>query len=283
MRFDMKSALQKLMSLVVCGLTFGFTAVAHAEVQGEANWFTMPRDASAEGHRIDWLINITNVFITILFIIMVIWMVWAVFAHNERHEADYDHGDSRHHVTVALAISAVIFTIVDGNLFYHAVKDLTEVFWAYEELEKRPDLVRIEVNARQWIWQARYPGPDGEFNTEDDPITVNDIRIPVGRPVIMQLGSPDVIHNLYLPNFRAKMDAIPGTVNQMTFEAKETGEYDLACAQHCGANHYKMKGKLTVLSDADYTSWLAQLSTDSKQVYDEKDTEANWGWSWKKI
>ena len=258
------------------------SAAAWADVPKETGW-SMPVDASQDGHRISWLIDITNVFITILFVVMVIWMVWAVFAHNEKHEAEYDHGDSRHHVTVALTISAIIFVVVDGNLFYNATKDLTEVFWNFDKALSTEGHVKLEVNARQWLWQGRYPGPDNKFNTKDDAITTNDIRIPVDTPVIIQLASPDVIHNMYLPNMRVKMDAVPGSVNQFWFQAKTTGQYEIGCAQHCGQAHYKMRGILTVLPRAEYDEWVAAQSRDAAQLYDPEAKEANWGWSWKKI
>jgi cytochrome c oxidase subunit 2 len=79
------------------------------------------------------------------------------------------------------------------------------------------------------------------------------------------------------------MDAIPGTVNRMVFEAKDTGQFEIGCAQHCGANHYKMRGILTVLPRDEYEAWVAQASKDSQQVFDANDSEAQWGWDWKKI
>jgi len=272
---------RKFFGLLAGGWALGISALASAQVPTESG-YGPPRDVSVDGHRIDWLIDVTNVFIGILFVIMVVWMVWAVFVHNERHTAEYDHGSSRHAVTIALVISALIFFIVDGNLFYHSTKDLSEAFWNYER-HGGTGAVRIEVNARQWIWQARYAGPDGRFNTQDDALTVNDVRVPVNTPVMVQLGSPDVIHNFYLPNFRVKMDAVPGTVNVMVFEAKETGQFEIACAQHCGVNHYKMRGVLTVLPKEEFDRWAAQVSTDSAAVYLEEDEEAHWGWDWKKI
>jgi cytochrome c oxidase subunit 2 len=141
--------------------------------------------------------------------------------------------------------------------------------------------VRIEINAHQWAWSARYAGPDGKFNTADDVVTLNDIRVPEGAPIILELASTDVIHSFYLPNFRTKQDAMPGMVNRLWFEAKETGEFDIGCAQHCGINHYKMKALLTVLPKADYARWLAEASANAARAFDPADTVAQWGWDWK--
>jgi cytochrome c oxidase subunit 2 len=249
--------------------------------------FGMPHDASVDGHRIDWLINVTSVFVVILFIIMCVWMLYASLKHNQTHTAEYDHGNSRHAVTVALGISAVIFFVVDGNLFVNATIDLSKAFWNFPEVEARGDVLRIEVNAHQWAWDARYAGPDGIFSSRDKPssddvVTLNDIRVPVGTPVLIQLASTDVIHSFFLPNFRVKQDAMPGMVNRLTFEAKETGEFDIGCAQHCGTNHYKMKARLTVLSKEDFARWVKEQSELSARAFEPK-ADTNWGWAWKEI
>jgi cytochrome c oxidase subunit 2 len=241
----------------------------------------LPRDVSVEGHRIDWLIKMTMGFVTILFVVMCVWMVWACLKHNEGHTAEYDHGDARHQIRFAAGLSALIFFVVDGNLWFNSTMDVNQVFWNFDGAEAKPDALRIEVNAHQWAWDARYAGADGKFNSKDDIVTLNDIRVPVNTPVIIELASADVIHSFYLPNLRIKQDAMPGMINRMWFEAKETGEFDIGCAQHCGTNHYKMKGKLTVLSKEDYAKWAAEMSADGARVFSEDDAGAHWGWDWK--
>ena len=285
--------------LAMTGTVFG--AVQEEEPPRWGYLVDYPRDFSVDGYRIDWLIDITLFFITILFVIMCVWMVWACFFHNKDHTPDYDHGDTKHSAVVALLVSSVIFLIVDGNLFVNSVIDLDEAFWNYshaETIEGEPRAsctsgelsasveggcaVRVEVNARQWAWQVRYAGIDGEFNTPDDITMLNDVYVPTGAPVIIQLGSPDVIHSFYLPNFRVKMDAMPGMINRMWFQAREdgVGEYDIGCAQHCGTHHYKMKGKLTVLPPEEFKAWAEEASKLARQTYDPNDSAANWGWDW---
>ena len=272
---------KRMSGVLVWIWTMAITGVAFADVPRDHGW-GMPPDVSLDGYRIDWLINITNVFITILFVVMVVWMLWSVLAHNEKHTAEYDHGDSKHHVMVALGISAFIFIVVDGNLFYNAAKDLTQAFWNFEKAEAAANHVKIEVQGRQWIWEARYAGPDGKFNTSDDALSTNDIRIPVNAPIIFQVTSPDVIHSLSFVNFRVKVDTVPGSVNHLWMQAKETGQFEISCGQHCGQAHYKMKGLLTVLPESEYKEWVAQKSRDSVQIYDAKAQAANWGWPWRK-
>jgi cytochrome c oxidase subunit 2 len=258
------------------------SAVAFADPIPEDGW-GMPRDVSKHGHRIDWLLDVTNAFVALLFIIMCIWMFWAVTRHNEDHEAEYDHGDSKHHVAIAMLISALVFFVVDGNLWFNATVDVNTIFWNFELPEKDPNVVRIEVNAHQWAWDARYAGPDGKFNTQDDVVVLNDIRVPVGVPVTFQLASTDVIHSFYLPNLRVKQDAMPGMITRLWFVAEETGEFDIACAQHCGIHHYKMKGRLTIMPMEDYQSWISSMSEMHARGYDANDTGAHWGWEWERL
>jgi cytochrome c oxidase subunit II len=243
----------------------------------------LPRDVSQEGWRIDFLMNITHVFNIILFVIMCVWMGMACFRHGRSHTAEYDKGESKRSVKIALTLSAVIFLIVDGNLFVNTIVDLNDAFWNFDAVNKNPKTVRIEVNAHQWAWDGRYAGTDGKFGTEDDVVVWNDFKIPKDTPVYLQLASTDVIHSFYLPNFRSKMDAVPGQVNHMLVQAKETGEFDIGCAQHCGTHHYKMRGQLTVLSEADFQQWLAEASTSSQRGFDADDQAAHWGWDWKEF
>jgi len=268
--------------LVAILVLYGMPLDVFAAVEKETG-YDMPRDVSLDGHRITWLINITMWFLVVLFVIMVIWMAIAMFKHDESHPAEYDHGDAGKQIAVALSISAVIFLVVDGNLYVNAMVDLDEVFWNFGEYDDNPETIKIEVNAHQWAWDGRYAGPDGKWNTQDDAITLNDIRVPVNRPVLLQLTSSDVIHAFNLPNMRVKTDAVPGTVSPLVFQAKETGEFDIACAEHCGAFHYKMKGKLTVLSQEDYDLWLSEVSHQSSLAYNPDDADAHWGWPWKEL
>lgn len=243
----------------------------------------LPVDASADGHRIDWLIGVTNGLTGVLFLLMTGWILIAAFKHNEKHTAVYDHGTSKRSMFIALGMAGSVFVVVDGNLFVNSTMDLETVYHNFEEAEKDPNALRLEVNAHQWAWDLRYPGPDGKFNTKDDIVRLNDLKIPVDTPIIVEVASTDVLHAFNLPNMRTKVDAVPGQINKIWFKAKLTGEYDIGCAQHCGTNHYKMKGLLTVLSKEEYAKWAKEASAIAERAYDEKDEAAHWGWDWKDI
>lgn len=242
-----------------------------------------PPDVSEFGHNVDWLIDVTNLFCAILFAIMCGIMLMTFLKHGKNHKAEYDHGNGKSQVMTALAISSVIFLIVDGNLFVNSTKDVFGTFWNFEMVEKDPKTVRIEIQGRQWMWQARFAGKDGKFNTKDDPLSDHELVVPVNTPILLQMASPDVIHTFALPHFRIKQDAMPGMINMMWFQGKEEGEYPVVCLQHCGVNHYQMQGKLRVVSKEAYERWLTLKAKDAEDVWDDKDAEAHWGWEWKKI
>lgn len=242
--------------------------------------YGLPRDASEDGHRVDRLIQLTTVAGALIFAVVAAVLLWALVRHGRRHSADYQPG-SRRSIGAVVGFVALVAVVVDGTLFVHTLADMGGVFWNFAAAEAQPGTVRIEVEAHQWAWQARYPGPDGRFSTEDDVVTVNDVRVPVGAPVLVQLASVDVIHSLNLPHFRVKQDAVPGQITRLTFRPKVEGEYEIACAQHCGPNHYKMRGVLTVLPPDRYRAWLSAAEADARRAFDPDDAEARWGWEWR--
>lgn len=272
----------------VTGCAAGASAWAVAAIAAAApqpgSGYGLPVDVSADGHRIDWLIGVTNFLTALLFVFMVGWIFYAVFKHNSKnHEAAYDHGDSRRSMFVVLGMSGAVFFIVDGNLFFNSTMDLENVFHNFEKVEQDPRTLRVEINAHQWAWDTRSAGPDGKFNTKDDIISLNDLRIPIDTPVIFEVASSDVLHAFNLPNFRAKVDAVPGQINRFWIQAKTVGEYEIGCAQHCGTNHYKMRGQITVLSKEDYARYADEASKNSARLFDDADKDAHWGWDWKGI
>jgi cytochrome c oxidase subunit 2 len=240
-----------------------------------------PRDASVDGARVDSLIHYTIAATTVIFLIVGAVLLVALVRHRRGHPAVHSHG-SKVSIGVALGFVGLVAVVVDGYLFTHTIIDMRRFFWNFAAAEERPDTVRIEVQAHQWAWLARYPGPDGKFNTPDDAVTLDDVRVPVGAPVLIQLASVDVIHSFNLPHFRVKRDVVPGEITKLTFQARTAGEYEIACAQHCGPNHYKMRGVLTVLSPERYRDWLRTAAADARRAYDPDDAEAHWGWEWRK-
>ncbi len=238
-----------------------------------------PLDASLDGFRNDALFNITTVMVSVLFVIMTGILVWAVVMHRDgRHRAHYEHGVGRRHLLFTAVITAVIFFGVDGTLLVDSYLDLDQALWHFPTEADHP--LEIEVWAQQWAWNVRYAGPDGKFGTPDDIVTLDDVHVPLGRPVLVHLRSKDVVHSFYLPNFRVKQDAVPGATTRLWFAAKRPGRYEIGCAQHCGVNHYKMRAWLTVESAEAFDAWTRAAAAEAEKKYDPEDSDAHWGWPW---
>jgi cytochrome c oxidase subunit 2 len=138
--------------------------------------------------------------------------------------------------------------------------------------------VTVQVTAQQFMWNFHYPGADGKFGrtdlrlvtptnligldekdeaSKDDIVTAGEMHVPLNRPVVVRLRSKDVIHSFHLPFQRVKQDAVPGLAIEVTFTPNRADAFEIACAELCGNNHYKMKGMLTVdASQADFDAWL---------------------------
>jgi len=119
----------------------------------------------------------------------------------------------------------------------------------------------VGVSANQFEWNATYPGADGRLGTADDlAAPINILHFPVGVPVIIELQSTDVIHSFFIPVLRVKQDAVPGRPVRLWFEATQSGQHELACAELCGLGHYRMRGQVTLEDPASFEAWLAELA-----------------------
>lgn len=115
---------------------------------------------------------------------------------------------------------------------------------------RRPpeNALEVSVVGQQWMWKFQHP--DGQRE-------IDELHVPVGRPVRLTMASQDVIHSLYIPAFRLKYDVIPGRFTQMWFEATKTGEFHIFCAEYCGTNHAQMIGTIIVMEPREYQQWLS--------------------------
>ncbi|NJN99493.1 MAG: cytochrome c oxidase subunit II [Anaerolineales bacterium] len=120
---------------------------------------------------------------------------------------------------------------------------------AYFNLYRPPiDALEIYIVGKQWMWKAQHPEGQDE---------INELHVPVNRPVRLIMTSQDVIHSFYIPAFRVKQDVLPGRYTSMWFEATEPGTYHLFCTEFCGTDHAEMGGSVIVMPEAEYQQWLA--------------------------
>jgi cytochrome c oxidase subunit 2 len=156
------------------------------------------------------------------------------------------------HGSIALELTWTLIPLVLAMIMFAWGADL------FFRLSRPPrDAMEITVVGKQWMWKIQHPDGTRE---------INELHVPVGRPVRITLGSEDVLHNFSLPAFRVKMDAVPGRLTTLWFEATKVGTYHLFCAEYCGTNHSAMIGQVTVMLPEDYEAWLGGGRTTGTPV-----------------
>lgn len=231
----------------------------------------LPFDASVSGHWIDGLFYLAFWLTLVTFIIVIGILSFFLIRYRavKGRKSVYDDGENSKARLFTVLFAIFIFIVIDLNLAFH-----DHVAWEHAiggPVKGTP--LKIQVFAQQFAWNIRYAGPDGRFNTPDDVVSINQMHVPVGQPVLLQMRSKDVIHSFFLPNFRIKQDVVPGMVTMMKFHPAKQGEYDIACAEHCGLGHYRMRGLLKVESKENFDQWI--VSKIKQPTASE-----NWGWEW---
>lgn len=229
----------------------------------------MPVDASADGWRIDRLLHTTAAMTGVLAALLCGLLVFAALRGRQRAgraRPGGSRGDTWRAILLPVGVTTVIFLVVDGNLWLTSMRDLYGAYLATDSAEREPGAVRIEINAQQWMWNVRHAGLDGRFATDDDVVTSGEMRVPVGRAVVVQLASSDVVHSFFLPHFRVKLDAVPGRIATTWFRPVAPGSYEIACTQHCGVHHHLMRGVVTVMEPGDFDRWVADGSRDALRI-----------------
>lgn len=220
-----------------------------------------PENASLDGGRIDSLFWVMFWVLTPFLIAVVGFVVYCFVRYRARD------GQKASHITgfrTALGTVAIAGLLLALEVPFDIVQ---ERVWAdaRANFPKEESAVQVQVYAEQFAWNFRYAGKDGKFGTADDLTTLNNLRIPVDKPVILTMRARDVIHSFWIPNFRVKMDVLPGSTHRLWFQAIKTGTFEIACAELCGLGHYRMRGLLTVVGAEDYDRWLKQQAKDLEE------------------
>src|SRR5882724_10175195 len=251
-------------------------------------WLGLPRDASTHGAQLDYLNGLVHWLMLVLFVGWGLFFLYTLvrFRKGRNPVASYE-GAKSHFSTYGEAGIAIIEVIL---LVGFAVP-----IWAkrVSQVPKPGEAVTIRVIAQQFAWNVQYPGPDGVFGrlkvpqvgaeanstleldlgdpaAKDDILALNQIHLPVNKPILIELSSRDVIHSFFLPYMRVKQDAIPGIMIPIYFTAKDVTPaasqfpdcaanhdcWEIACAQLCGASHYRMRCNMTANTAEGYDKWL---------------------------
>jgi len=248
-------------------------------------WMGLPALAAVNGEQIDGLIGWMHVFMLFLFVGWGGFFLYALFRFRRSRNPVANYTGVRSHASSYLEIAVAVVEAV--LLFAFSVP-----LWAarVDRLPSPNEALQVEVTPEQFAWNFHYAGPDGVFGktdiklidlqsnplgldksdpaAKDDVTTVNQLYVPVNKPIIVRLKSKDVIHGFNVPEFRVKQDAVPGltipiwfipnitTAEMRTRTGKPEFQYEIACAQLCGLGHYRMRGFVNVLTAEEFQKWL---------------------------
>lgn len=235
-------------------------------------WWTTP--LASNWQPMDDTLAITLVITGIFFIAINVFVAYMLvrFRHREGRRAAHEPENRKLERWLIGGTTVGIMALLAPGL----------VVYANYVREPRDALV-LEVLGQQWQWRFRFPGEDGKLGATDarfvsatnpfgiDPadragqddllIAGNEVHLPLGKPVLVLMRSNDVLHDFFVPNFRARMNMVPGQVSRFWFTPAVAGRYEALCAQLCGVGHPNMRGYVVVEDPAAYQAWHAALPT----------------------
>jgi cytochrome c oxidase subunit 2 len=237
----------------------------------------LPEVASAHGNKVNDFIVYVHWLMFVLFVGWLIYFAFTLFKFNAKRTPKANYHGVQHHGSSYIEVAVVL--VEAGLLIFLAIPLWGEVMGKFP---KESESTEIQIVGQQFAWNARYAGLDGKFgaqdmkfvaennmfgvdpadtNGKDDIQVLNEIHVPVDKPVICYISSKDVIHSFRIVSMRATQDAIPGMRIPMWFKPVKTGTNQIYCAQLCGAGHAAMAGgRLIVDTKADYDTWLKKKS-----------------------
>ena len=237
----------------------------------------LPVLTSEHGKNVDQLVIYVHLLMAVLFVGWFGYFVYALFRFRKTKNPKADYVGVTSHASTYVE---VLVAGVEGILLFAVAIP----FWAkaVDKFPSEKEATLVRVVAQQFAWNFRYPGKDGEFgkqemklvgptnpwgidpndpNGKDDIATLNELHVPVNKPVIVYISSKDVIHSFKVIALRITQDAIPGMIIPSHFTALKSGKYQINCAQLCGNGHYGMaQGYLIVDSPEDYKKWMDEKS-----------------------
>ena len=237
----------------------------------------LPVQASTHAADIDHLISIVHWLMLVLFVGWGSFFVFVLFRFRAGANARADYHGAKGKLSKFLEIGIVVVEAV--LLVFYAIPAWATRVTAFPS---ENEATVVHVVAEQFAWNIHYPGADGKFgrtdvnlvssdnplgldrtdpNAKDDVTTINQLTLPVDKPVLVKLTSKDVIHSFGLYEMRVKQDAIPGLDIPVWFVPNRIGDYEITCSQLCGLGHFRMRGFLNIRSDADFKKFLADNAT----------------------
>jgi cytochrome c oxidase subunit II len=210
----------------------------------------MPLAASAQAGPIDWLWNLEVMTISFLFALIVGPMMYSlvVFRRKKGDTTDAEHIEGNTNLEITWTIVPLFIVMVFA---YLGAGNLAEV------RRVDPSAMVVKVTGFQWAWSFEYP----TFG-----VTSDELHVPEGRQILLQMTSNDVIHSFWVPEFRVKQDLVPGRITELRFTPTVIGNYAVRCAEICGTAHAYMVSPVIVSSQADFDTWMAEQVVLAEQA-----------------
>ncbi|MBI4486610.1 MAG: hypothetical protein HY655_11425 [Acidobacteria bacterium] len=236
------------------------------------NYLGLPIAASTHAGDIDQMIVLVHWLMLMLFVGWGAFFVFVLFRFRKGANPTASYVGAKGKIAKSTEVIVAVIEVI--LLVGYAIPA-----WALRvtDFPAENEAVVVRVVAEQFAWNMHYAGPDGRFgrtdiklvspdnpigldredaNAKDDVATINQLNVPVDRPILVHLSSKDVIHSFGLYEMRVKQDAIPGMDIPVWFIPNRTGEYEIACSQLCGLGHFRMRGFVTVQSADEYRQWM---------------------------
>ena len=234
-------------------------------------WFT---PLASNWGAVDLTIDITFWVTGVVFVAVNLFLAYCVYRYRYREDAvaDYEPENKKLEAWLTGVTAIGVAAMLAPGLFV----------WA-DFVNVPEDAAEVEILGQQWHWSSRYPGEDGKFGivdarliTDENPFGMNpddpngqddllvasaEVHFPVDKPVKVLLRAKDVLHNFTVPQFRVKMDLVPGLVSYLWLTPTRVGEFEIMCEELCGIGHFAMRGKVVVDGQADFDAWLASQRT----------------------
>jgi cytochrome c oxidase subunit 2 len=213
----------------------------------------------------------------VVFVVVNLFLAWVVlkYRHRKDQKATYDPENKKLEWWLTIVTSIGVAAMLAPGLF---------VWGKFVNVPK--DAAIVEAVGQQWHWSFRFPGKDNELGQSDaslvapenpfgldpeDPrgrddvlVASPELHLPVDQPVKVLLRSKDVLHNFTVPQFRVKMDLVPGMITYLWLTPTKPGKYEILCEELCGVGHFAMRGRVVVSPRDEFNTWIAAMPTFSE-------------------
>ena len=250
-------------------LGLGFYALSVFDIAPmKSTW--LPENISVDGKVIDSLFNMIHVICAVIFLLTTSILALALWRYRSQpgRKASSIHSNARLEIVWSIIPAAILVFL---SLYQYDS-------WADSRIRRpmvgegesaQPKPPNALIIAKQFGWEVYYPGPDGQLGSLDDIYVENQLILPEGEDIVLQLESRDVIHSFFVPELRVKQDIVPGMTHYCWFRpvgSDPEKKYEIACTELCGWGHYKMKGWLQILPAAEYETTMDRLAAERYQT-----------------